>query len=439
MKKILPLFLFGFLCQGYAQFSAPVTVEEDSHLVTHIKPADLNNDSFMDLLVVKKISSDVITYYLNDGEGNFGPETSLDAGFTIYTQIAVGDFNNDGWEDVVSIGDANNELKIFINNNLSFTETVLDTWFFFDSDITTADIDNDNDLDIIAVAGDTIKVLYNDGNANFTMEAISHPMIEDFIEVTTTDIDADGYLDIITGGSNTSVYKNNEGTITYNPTLSNSSINQSDSFLIRGADVDGDGDTDLIIADHINDGVKWYANDGNNNFTTSQIVSDSGVQIYNGEIADFNNDGAIDIIISEEFDVVLFTNDGDGNFTTTTVQDTEDLISEVTTADLNNDTLPDIIWSYDLSYQLNNTVLALDSFAESTSIQLYPNPSNGHFFVKSPTPATIQVYNLQGQFVYKDIRIPEGIQPFDLPLAPQTYIVQITTATTTKTFKVLIE
>lgn len=44
------------------------------------------------------------------------------------TKTASEDFNNDGWIDIVSIGDASNSVIVYVNNSTSFTVNIIDNF-----------------------------------------------------------------------------------------------------------------------------------------------------------------------------------------------------------------------------------------------------------------------------------------------------------------------
>jgi hypothetical protein len=68
------------------------------------------------------------------------------------------------------------------------------------------------------------------------------------------------------------------------------------------ADIDGDGDIDVLSAKPIADEVSWYRNDGNQNFTAIVISTeaDGANAVY---AYDMDNDGDMDVLsVSREDD-----------------------------------------------------------------------------------------------------------------------------------------
>lgn len=71
--------------------------------ITSIITSDINNDNLKDIITTRKFSSSIIFYYLNQGNLTFGAEMIIASGNSQITKIASGDFNNDGWIDIVSM------------------------------------------------------------------------------------------------------------------------------------------------------------------------------------------------------------------------------------------------------------------------------------------------------------------------------------------------
>src|SRR5690606_41946365 len=87
------------------------------------------------------------------------------------------------------------------------------------------------------------------------------------------------------------------------------------SFMTHTAELDGNGNKDLIIDGNSSSEIVWYSNDGNGFFTLEQTL-DFTAQCKSVSAADFNNDGNLDVFASlfQEGEVALYHNNGMGNF-----------------------------------------------------------------------------------------------------------------------------
>ena len=85
---------------------------------------------------------------------------------------------------------------------------------------------------------------------------------------------------------------------------------------VFAADVDGDGDIDVLSASVYDDKIAWYENDGSQNFTAHTIstAADGARSVY---AADVDGDGDIDVLSASHYDdkIAWYENDGSQNFT----------------------------------------------------------------------------------------------------------------------------
>jgi FG-GAP-like repeat len=125
------------------------------------------------------------------------------------------------------------------------------------------------------------------------------------------------------------------------------------SMDVRAADLDGDGDLDIVLANEFQSNT-ILLNNGNGVFTNGtsgnlpQPVRDS----EDVAIADFDNDGDLDLVFCSEDDVTLgftnvhefYLNNGTGDFNTAAFQLPDSEANAVIGADINNDSLPDLLF-----------------------------------------------------------------------------------------------
>jgi len=277
----------------------------------------------------------------------------------IYTNgysISVADFNKDGNMDIItrihaSYG-ANTEIKIYLQNaDGTFKQSYSYTRTESHSSITDInDLNNDGFPDVVITHNvpPTVDVYLNKGDGTLLAPAIytqspwSHG-------ARAADIDGDGDLDLVAitgiayGGQNYVCVFKNKGNGTFESEV-RSALHPSGGYIINNADVDNDGDLDFITGtNNWNDPILKtiiYANDGNGNYsmrTTIQKSSPTGC-------FDFNNDGNYDLLYqnTDKSKYEIHLNDGNGAFSYKSQIDTNNIYLGVA-GDITGDGFIDLI------------------------------------------------------------------------------------------------
>lgn len=286
---------------------------------------DFDNDGDLDILFTgyegNPARDGLAKVYRNIGNA-FEPVTTtfLGAGASSLNFV---DVNNDGLMDVFITGQSVSQSynsKLYINNgNDNFAEHS----FAFQG-VTTGssdwnDMDQDGYKDLLLTgttlineeSTDICYIYKNNAGNSFTLIAQTFPGVSNS-SARWCDYDNDGDADFaITGTSSNGyickVYKNNGN---------NSFSEVSGNFVgvrysrVRWADYDSDGDQDLIVTGSNNNAtpsfIKIYRNDGNDNFA---VVNPNipGARQGDVNLADFNNDGYLDIVIGGLVTTSIYT------------------------------------------------------------------------------------------------------------------------------------
>jgi hypothetical protein len=177
-----------------------------------------------------------------------------------------------------------------------------------DEGFALGDIDNDHDLDVAATTGRSKQVEWyrnpGDGSAGWTAFYVgdfSEALFPDRTEVA--DLNGDGRLDIIVSEENDGS-GNDAETFWWeqpaDPTAANWNrhllVTQATTNSLDTADMDRDGDADIILAEH-RGGLKLaiWANDGMGNLT--EHVVDAGQESHLGaQVVDLDGDNDLDIV-----------------------------------------------------------------------------------------------------------------------------------------------
>lgn len=209
-------------------------------------------------------------------------------------------------------------------------------------DVDLIDVDGDGDLDLFIVEGTAspaprANVLFiNDGSGTYTDQTAARlpPGAANSTEVDAGDVDGDGDLDLIIANLGANQLLINDG----NGVFSDASAAQlppaNPNFLedisseALFADLDGDGDLDIIISnenpfnpDPLGGGQnRIWLNDGTGNFSddTAARLPQLTDQSSGHAIADIDEDGDLDLVVLNLGPNFVLLNDGTGVFSDVT-------------------------------------------------------------------------------------------------------------------------
>ena len=240
---------------------------------------DYNNDGNLDFIMkgLTESMDRICKIYKNNGDNTFTEQTNIILPGIDHGTIKWGDYNNDGYLDILINGSTGSEniSKIYKNNgNNSFTEqTDIILIGLGTSSGSWGDYNNDGYLDILLTGGyggpNKLSIVYrNNGNNSFTEQTgIVLTGVSD-CSSSWGDYDNDGYLDIFLTGSNsldtkvTMIYKNNgDNTFSELPAINLPGLTSSS---VEWGDYDNDGDLDILLAGY-NENVERIAKIYKNN------------------------------------------------------------------------------------------------------------------------------------------------------------------------------
>ena len=257
--------------------------------------ADYDRDGYLDFLASVRTANAASLFYRNNRNGTFtriltgpGAIPSFQNDFlkSSYGQ-AWGDYNNDGWADLVVFNFPANFGGFFNvpgHEFLYLNDTLGDFTKITGSPVVSSggasfsgawvDYDNDGDLDLFVTnLGLQNSALYrNNGNGTFT-QITSGPLVNDGSEdgdstsCTWGDYDNDGWQDVFVAnysGLNNYLYHNNgDGTFTAIETGS-PTHDGGNSYACSFVDYDRDGALDLFVSNVSGENF-LYHNSGNSN------------------------------------------------------------------------------------------------------------------------------------------------------------------------------
>lgn len=274
-----------------------------------IAAQDFDGDGDVDLVFVSE-DDQINEYYLNDGTGKF---TSLPFPVTGTTDAVVSaDLNGDGAPDLI-LGNSGPNVILINNGSGGFVDETsrrLATNTATTQDLELGDIDGDGDLDLIEANENGSRVHLNTGAGVFSDQTVMRfpAADEETREADLGDVDGDGDLDLFlanTAFTFTHPTQNrlllNDGTGVFSEAAGALPAQSENSVDGDFADLDGDGDLDLLTAQAFGGSFRVLLNDGKGVFedaTASFLNPVPTISGVDSEVADFSGDGLLDIYMA---------------------------------------------------------------------------------------------------------------------------------------------
>ncbi len=274
--------------------------------------SDFNNDQKEDVFLSMSSANDRL--FIAGDNGLIFTEAAGAYGLGVKSgafSAVTGDFTNDGKVDlfVTAYGFPN---RLYINKTGGLFENEsgsrgIDTGNSTAPNSLVFDLENDGDLDIYVCNTGVVHTIYvNQGNGNFTKRDLtSIAPIGSGTRGVAGDVNGDGYVDVFYPRRNANcvmLINNKAGSFTDEASSRGLAFN-TDPYGSTLADLDNDGDLDLIlaVASLAGDGkpqVAIYQNDGTGKFT--KVVS-YFVECYGVAVGDVDNDGKQDLFLMRRY------------------------------------------------------------------------------------------------------------------------------------------
>jgi hypothetical protein len=276
-----------------------------------IVAADLNGDGLPDLIVPQQVQTYQqkypLTILLNKGDGTFTTQTTAVVPESV---TVVRDFNNDGIPDIFSASQGDGSYTVLLGKGdgtftTGPTGPAGPTLLGYGPQAVSGDFNGDGNLDIALVTLYGVQLLLGNGDGSFTAQANPLPITQN--QVT-----------------------------------------------IQAVDFNGDGLTDLALADATTNTVTIYLSKGDGTFSVKATYP-TGNQPYAMVTADFNNDGIADLATSNEpiGTLTVLLGNGDGTFraapptaavpASLAAPGSNGPLGPLAVGDLNGDGIPDLL------------------------------------------------------------------------------------------------
>ncbi len=283
------------------------TVSSSAVDVRSVTFGDINGDGRIDLLSASP-GDDTIAWFANDGASppNFVRNTVSSNVVGAYS-VAVDDIDADGDLDVISTSQSDDTMVWHENNGAtspSFTEQLIShKKAVGPTDVATGDVDGDGDIDLLLTVRLDNSIYWYENNGA-TPPVFNERLITNIgdvaVSIAAADLDGDGDLDAVTAGGLNSWRVNwYENPGNHNELFTEHELTSVAEMAseVHTVDIDNDGDIDILASSAQDNTVALYQNDGNvPPLFFERIISSNATGASSVSSADLNNDGNIELI-----------------------------------------------------------------------------------------------------------------------------------------------
>lgn len=369
-----------------------------------VEVADIDGDGDLDVAAAD-VGLDTVTWYENDGTPAVGywTEHTVRSSFNGASSVTLADVDGDGAPDIIASAVSDDRISWF--ENPSWTEHNVVLGINGPASVEAADMDFDGDFDIVCTRETDSEVLWIenvDGDGGIWLRHSVNTSFGGAVDALPVDMDGDGDLDIAAVGLTEDALSWWENQNTHrrfaetDPITIRSGLNDPRGIAVADvngdglkdvvlggwgdawvrvylqltgtawlqnnvdtgvsgfrdvavADVDRDGDMDILGASVTGDLIAWWANSGAANPTWTQhnvLTSFDGAHAV--EPVDLDHDGDIDLVVTAvdaDESTIVINDNGVGTLWTKRNFTPLDGAYDVAVGDLNQDGMMDFVSS----------------------------------------------------------------------------------------------
>ena len=289
-------------------------VTTDADFAQSVFAADVDGDGDLDVLSASSLD-DAIVWYENTGAGPGWNATTISSAADAAVSVFAADVDGDGDVDVLSASNADDKIAWYENENGDGTSWTPHTIAIGTSatgvdgaiSVFAADLDGDGDLDIASASFLHDKIAWHknvlgDGSS-WTTHSID-TTADGARRVVAADVDGDGDQDLLSAcvGDDSVLWHENLGGLGASwATATISSVDEATG--VWAADVDADGDVDAVSASRLDDEIAWHENvAGDGSSWIARTLSTTADRAYSVFTGDVDGDGDVDVLAASADD-----------------------------------------------------------------------------------------------------------------------------------------
>ncbi len=296
------------LGNGHGTFTAQPPLATGAGNAPQLPTAgDFNGDGKLDLAVANFVDGapSTVSIFLGKGDGTFQAPATYAVGNGA-TSLVTGDFNRDGKLDLAVANQNDHTVSILLGNGdgtfqsqVPYPAGTPDV-----AGVALGDFNRDGKLDLVVAnpSANTVSVLLGNGDGTFqaplTYATGNHP-----VNLAVADLNGDGILDLAVANLNDRTVSILLGNVNGTLFQAHMDIMTTSGALIgpiavTTGDFNGDGKVDLVITNQNNNSVSILLGNGNGTFQ-APLEFTTGSTAAGVAAGDFNGDGRLDVAVAD--------------------------------------------------------------------------------------------------------------------------------------------
>jgi hypothetical protein len=258
---------------GELAFSEPIAMPGEVKGALLAQPADVNGDGQLDVVAVSRIDGEIVWFENRSASGGFkfAEAQPIANSFGGLEAVIVADVDGDGDPDVGSADYRDDTVAWHENTgDGTFTTHIVDDAATGVIAVAAADVDGDGLRDMLASTATNDRVVWyrqmprdstDTGPARFGEAQLVSDSVNEPESIAVADVDHDGDNDVLSASFRSGIvawHENlGEGTFGARHIITR---NAPEALAVLPVDLDGDGDVDIAAASQGNDRITWFEN-----------------------------------------------------------------------------------------------------------------------------------------------------------------------------------
>lgn len=271
---------------------------------TSVRAYDLNNDGILDLVTSGAPAGAMV--FLGNGDGTFSSGVTVNTGTTL-NGLNIVDLDNDGNEDLVTYETGGSSVGILMGRgDGTFDPVVQMNVGSSNRGMGIADLNGDGILDLTTGTGSSLRVFIGRGDGTFNPN-VSYAVAGGVSLTTIGDFNGDGIADVAAadfpGNRFHILLGNGDGSF---QAAQSFAVPVTGVLWIESRDLNGDGYSDISVTNSASPataGLSVFLSNGDGSFTAAATYL-AGAFVRGHEYGDFNEDGVLDVVTSDNGPVV---------------------------------------------------------------------------------------------------------------------------------------